>query len=247
MSTDPSDEPLKPLPANELPVLSYQAPRSGQTARVATCADAGEGQVLVGELAGYGIPAAVINEHTSALGPWGGNAVVKVEVRLEDAERAADIVNRLRSGQDLEPEEEPADGSADFTTDEEGRRQPLAVVAEYDTAREMYECAATLGSVRVTAFLPNLVRRPEGAEPSGRKFVVRVLEDDLGRARRVLSEASREAEEDDEPRCPACGSWHVGRRVDGLLATLARWLGARGGPPDDPAARWQCYRCRKTF
>src|SRR3954454_706543 len=98
------DRPTPALPADRPPVLGYQGPRSGGTARVATCADAAEGQVLVGELAGYGIPAAVINEHTSALGPWGGNAVAKVEVPLEDAERAFDIINRLRSGQDLEPE-----------------------------------------------------------------------------------------------------------------------------------------------
>src|SRR5436190_8406400 len=103
------DHPVRPLPMDVPPVLGYQAPRSGKTARVATCADAAEGQVLVGELAGYGIPAAIINEHTSALGPWGGNAVVKVEVALEDAERALEIINQLRRGEDLEPEE-PADG-----------------------------------------------------------------------------------------------------------------------------------------
>jgi hypothetical protein len=244
---DAHDLPAEPLPAAAPPVLGYQAPRSSKTARVATCADAGEGQVLVGELAGYGIPAAIINEHTSALGPWGGNAVVKVEVPLEDADRAAEIVNRLRSGDDLEPEDEPPEGRVDAPTDEHGQPQPLAVVAEYDTAREMYDCAATLGSARVAPFMPNVVRRPEGAAPSRRKFVVRVPEEDLERARRVLADAKAESEDDDDPRCPACGSWHVGRRVEGLFATVARWLvGGRDGEPDPPG-QWQCYRCRAKF
>jgi hypothetical protein len=109
----------------------------------------------------------------------------------------------------------------------------------------MYDCAATLGSVRITPFLPNLVRRPEGAAPSGRKFVLRVLEEDLGRANRILAEAKDESEEEAEPRCPSCGSWHVGKRVDGLFATLARWLGAASGPA--VAGQWQCYRCGKAF
>jgi hypothetical protein len=243
---DPDARPVSPPRADPPPVLGYQGPRSGKTARVATCADAAEGHVLAGELAGYGIPAAVLNENTSALGAWGGNAVVKVEVALEDAERAFEIINRLRSGDDLEPDEDPDDGSAGFATDEHGRCDPLAVVAEYDTAREMYDCAATLGSVRIEAFLPNVVRRPEGAVPSGRKFVVRVLEEDLGRAQRILGEAQSEAEEDDEPRCSACGSWHVGNRVNGLLARMARWLGGRNDSPDPPG-QWQCYRCGKKF
>jgi hypothetical protein len=171
---------------------------------------------------------------------------VQVEVPWEEEERAAEIINRLRSGVDLEPEADPADGSAEFTVDESGRRQPLAAVAEFDTAREMYDCAATLGSVRVIPILPNVVRRPDGASPSGRKFVVRVLEEESGRARRVLAEALREAEEEDEPRCPACGSWHVGNRVDGLFATVARWFGARRAS-SDPPGKWQCYRCGNKF
>jgi hypothetical protein len=244
---DTDDELPRALPADKPPVLGYQAQRSGGTARVATCADAGEGQALVAELSGYGIPAAVINEHTSALGPWAGNAVVKVEVPLEDADRASEIINRLRSGEDLEPEEEPPDGSVSYTTDEHGQRQSLAAVGSFDTAREMYDCAATLGSVGVAPHLPNLVLkgdRPDGSPP--RRFVVRVLEEDLSRARRVLGEAQTEAEESDEPRCPACGSWHIGKRVEGLLATVARWLGARPAATA-PSGQWQCYRCRKTF
>ena len=72
------------------------------------------------------------------------------------AERARGILNRLRNGDDLEPDEDPDDGSADFATGERGRCDPLVVVAEHDTARAMYDYAATLGSVRVEVVLPNL-------------------------------------------------------------------------------------------
>jgi hypothetical protein len=121
-------------------------------------------------------------------------------------------------------------------------------VGEFDTAREMYDCAATLGSVRIEPILPNLVRRPEDAAPSGRKFVVRVLEEDLGRAKRILAEAKDESEDEDEPRCPACASWHVGKRVDGLFATLARWFGAgRSAADPSPPGKWECYRCHHRF
>ena len=76
---------------------------------------------------------------------------------------------------------------------------------------------------------------------------MRVLEEDLGRAQRILGEAQSEAEEGGEPRCPACGSWHVGNRVDGVLVTLARWFGGGRNRSADPPGRWQCYRCGKKF
>ena len=63
---------------------------------------------------------------------------------------------------------------------------------------------------------------------------------------RILAESKDESEEEDEPRCPACGSWHVGKRVDGVFATLARWFGA-GSKAAADAGQWQCYRCGKTF
>ena len=238
MATDPADGPSL---TDDAPVLAYQGPRSGRTLTVAFCADAAEAELVCGELHAAGVPAASVNHHTAALGPYSGGSQIEVQVPVEDRQRAAEVLARLPDRNDVEPEPEPADRSADFNTDGQGARVPLAVVAEFATAQEMLEASAALGSARVTTYLPNLVpRRPNTAAPPP-MFRVRVTRDDLQRARAVLEEAA----DPDEPRCPHCGSWRVHRQGGSVLSWLASFFGAQAA--DGVVQAMQCLRCGHRF
>jgi hypothetical protein len=260
MSEDPLPEIAKPAPPADkepspAPILGYQTSRSGRGVTVAWCADAMEAELLCNELNANGVLAVTANEHVvSALQGYVGFVRVEVQVAVEDRDRAAAVLARLPGRNDVEPAEEPADGSADFTTDESGARLPLAVVAEYPTAQEMLEASAVLGSVRVQTFLPDLVPRypapdPDTADPDAGAqrppplFRVRVLEDDLPRARRVLEESdgADDAGEEDDPRCPKCASWRVHGSTPGIVGSIVRMLTGGGGAR---GRTWECLRCR---
>jgi hypothetical protein len=205
-----------------------------------------EAELLCNELRDNGVHAVTANENTvAALQGYVGFVRVEVQVAAEDRERAAEVLARLPGRNDVEPVEEPTDGSADYATDADGGRVPLAVAAEYDTAQEMLEASAALGSARVQSFLPDLVpRRPDAADSADRprpRFRVRVPADELDRARRVLeeSEADDEEGEADDPRCPECASWRVHGSSAGVLGSIVRMLtGAAAG-----GRTWQCLRC----
>jgi hypothetical protein len=208
---------------------------------VASCADAGEAELVCGELRSAGVPAVALNQHTAALGPYGGGSVIAVRVPVEDGDRAAEVMARLPDRGDAEPEPEPADGSADFATDESGARVALAVVATYATSREMLEAAAALGSARVKTYLPNLMPRDPTREGPAPAFRVRVAREDLARAEDVLGEL----DDLDEPRCPQCASWRVHPQGGGLLAVLRAIFG--GGGHRDGVQRMECLRCGHRF
>jgi hypothetical protein len=211
---------------------------------VAWCADAMEAELLCNELHADGIPAVTANENiVSALQGYVGFVRVEVQVAVEDADRAAAVLARLPGRNDVEPEEEAADGSADFATDEGGTRVPLAMAAEFDTAQEMLEAAATLGAARVRTFLPDLVPRRAAPDAGGtpRKFKVRVLSEDVARAGLALERcAAEDADEGDDPRCPKCASWRVHGTSPGIIQSVKRLLGG-GGPA--PGKTWECLRC----
>jgi hypothetical protein len=253
--TAPAAVPLSVHPAAR-PVLGYQTPRSGGTVTVAWCGDAGEAELICGELRDAGVPAVAVNHHTSALGPYAGGSEIEVQVPAEDRQRAAEVLARLPDRNDVEPEEEPADGSADYTTGEDGQRVPLEVLAECVSAQEMMDLAATLGAARVQTFLPDLVpRRRDGrasgdagegaageAERPAPVFRVRVLAEDAARARKVIEEARAEEREGDEPRCPQCASWRVHKRGPGLFAWLSSLFGG-AGPRAGAGETFQCLSC----
>jgi hypothetical protein len=234
-----------PAPA---PVLGYHVPRSGKLVSVASCGDAAEAQMVASALAAAGIPSAVVNEHTNALGGYVGRTWVEVHVGVEDRDRAAALVSEIRSGDAFVPEDDPPDGSADIAADADGTRVPLAVAATFETARDMYDAAAVLGAARIPTYLPNLLPRgprPGGAqaEAQGRPpaFKVRVTEDDLPRARALLEEAE---EDEDEPRCPRCGSWRVHREGGSFLYWLKDlFVGGRA----DGVRALECLACGHRF
>ena len=235
-----------PAPA---PVLGYQVPRSGKLVSVASCGDAAEAQMVAAALSAAGIPSAVVNEHTNALGGYVGRNWVEVHVGVEDRDRAAGVVAEIRTGDAFVPEDDPPDGSADFAADADGTRVPLAVAATFHTARDMYDAAAVLGAARIPTYLPNLLPRgprPDAArgeaEAQGRPpaFKVRVTEHDLPRARALLEDA----DDDDEPRCPKCGSWRVHRQGGSFLYWLRDLFG--GGTADGVRAL-ECLACGHRF
>jgi hypothetical protein len=224
------------------PRLDYMTPRSGKTVTVAFCAHSGEAELVCGELRDAGVPAVAVNHHAVALGPYSGGSQVEVQVPVEDMDRAAQVLARLPDRNDVVPEPEHADGSADFATGEQGARVALAVVAEFATAQEMHDASAALGSARVRTFLPNLVPRPAdaaGAPPP--VFRVRVTVEDLSRARAVLEEDG----DPDEPRCPQCASWRVHRQGGSFFGWLREIF--VGGGSADGVKNFQCLRCNLRF
>jgi hypothetical protein len=208
---------------------------------VASCADAGEAELVCGELRSAGVPAVALNQHTAALGPYAGGSHVEVRVPAEDRDRAAEVMARLPDRADVEPEPEPPDGSADFATDDTGARVALAVVATYATSRQMLEAAAALGSARVRAYLPNLIPRDPAREGPPPAFRVRVAQDDLRRAEAVLGEL----DDPDEPRCPQCASWRVHPQGGSLLSWIVGLFG--GGGVADGVKRMECLQCGHGF
>ena len=229
--------------------LDYAPLRSGKGVTVAWCADAMEAELLCNALRDGGVAAVAVNQHTvAALQGYVGFVKVEVQVAVEDREAAAEVLARLPGRNDVEPAEDPADGSADFATDASGARVPLAVAAEVGTAQEMLEASAALGSARIQSFLPDLVpRRPDtpGEERPPARFRVRVLADELERAKRVLEESQEERGEgtEDDPRCPECASWRVYGSSPGIFASLAGMFTGRGSG----GKTWQCLRCRHKW
>jgi hypothetical protein len=221
--------------------LAYHAQRSGRTVTVAWCADLGEAELVCSALRGSNVPAAVFNQHTAALGPYAGGSRIQVKVPVEDGAAAAEVLARLPWLHDVEPEPEPADGSAEFAVDDRGGRVALAVVGEFASAQDMLGASAALGSVRIRAYLPNLVPRDLDAHGPPPPFRVRVAKEDLSRARSVLEESA----EPDEPRCPKCGAWRVHRHGRGLVA----WLAGLFVPTEsaDGVQALECLRCGHRF
>lgn len=234
-------EPTPPPPARI--VLSYQAPALTSAVTVRQCADVMEAQLCANELAAHGIEYHLLNQNVNALGwPYSGLSSVEVQVREQDAPLARQLLARFEANPlDVEPEE----GSADERTLADPSGEGLLVSAgAFDDPRRMYDAAATLGAARIDSFLPTLVPRGDRPRGSGRRFVIRVRESDLDRAREVLSRASADEEDDDdEPRCPACGSWRVApapRPWPGLMKFL---LGAAHRGPRE----LECLRCKHRW
>jgi hypothetical protein len=234
-----------------IPVPGGLSPRSGRGVTVAWCADSVEAELLCNELTAAGVAAAAVNQHAAAALSGYGLVRVEVQVAVEDRERAAEVLARLPGRHDVDPAEEPADGSADFATDAAGEKVPLAIAAEYGTAQEMLEASAALGSAHVQTYLPDLVPRrrdpaAEDADDDARprpRFRLRVAAEDLERARRVLEESAQDdgdRVEREDPRCPKCASWRVYGSTPGVFSSILRLLTGGGGPT---GKTWQCLRC----
>jgi hypothetical protein len=233
-------------------VLSYAQPVPGRTVAVCFCANEAEAELRSGELDAAGIPSQVVNTNvTATFGPYIGGSRIEVHVMQGDVERAAEVLKKRAAGADdeLEPEQGP-DGSDVLeapppTVDDEGEPVNLAEAAVYDNPRLMREAAVLLESARVSCWLPRLVPRGDKPAGRGRRFVVRVRDEDVGRARAVLAEAEEEARDSEEPRCPKCASWQVAPVGQFWQSVWRKFLGGRGTGAAGP--QMECLQCRHRW
>jgi hypothetical protein len=238
---DPAPSPNDPPLARVRPVLSYATPGAtlGRMVTVARCANGAEAELYAGALADAGIPAHVLNRNTNALGAYVGAADVEVQVLESDAGRARDLLNAVQNPDELEPADEADDPPP---ADDEGRPLALAVVAAYDHAGAMRDAATILAAANVRAYTPRLVPRGDRPPGQGKRFVLRVQEDDADRARSVLEAAAEEdAAEggaEDEPRCPKCRSWRVYPIGGGVLQAIGKLFGRPAVPEG-----FECLAC----
>jgi len=97
----------------------------------------------------------------------------------------------------------------------------------------------------VECFLPVLVPRGDRPRGEGKRFVVRVREADLERARQILEKEGDASDEDpDEPRCPECGSWRTYALPLSGKKGLLGWLFA--GEPGE-SGELECLRCHHRW
>jgi hypothetical protein len=198
--------------------------------KLASYGIANEAELHAAVLAAEGIETQVFGANLSLV-EWGWQSFIDVDLMVPqaDAQRAREVLSRA-SIQDVEPAQEPEDAAP--PVDEQGRA--LVPVAAFDNPTALRDAQTILASARIAAYAPRLVLRGEKPPGVGKRFVLRVAEQDLGSAQSLLA---REAQEDqDEPHCPRCGSWRTISRKT-LLQGLAGLVG-RGGP-----AQIECLSC----
>jgi hypothetical protein len=230
-------EQSEPSPA--VPVLSYQTPGAiGAMVRVRRFANSGEAELRASALAAEGIPSQVFNANASSLG-YPGFVDVELHVRQEDAQRALEVLARDAAEDDLEPQEpSPADPSP---TDDNGNAVNLVPLVAFDSVRLMRDAQTILSSARIRTYPPALAPRGDRPPGQGARYILRVAEDDLERARHVLTEADADAasEDENEGRCPRCRSWRV-FPVSQFWKSLAAMVGV--GPKPQPLM--ECLACK---
>jgi hypothetical protein len=175
--------------------------------KLVTCGTANEAELIAAVLAAEGIQAQVFGANINAV-DWFWQVFNDVDLLVQEreAQRAHETLSRA-SNDDVEPAEEPA-GSMP-PSDEQGKL--LVPVGAFDNVRNLRDAQTVLASARIDAYAPRLVLRGDRTAGVGKRFILRVAEEDLEKARSLLVE---EAEENrDEPRCPRCGSWRVTRRT----------------------------------
>ncbi|HEY8746739.1 MAG TPA: DUF2007 domain-containing protein [Tepidisphaeraceae bacterium] len=233
-----STEPISDRPA----VLPYQRQVNTPVVTVRTFYDAMEAQLYANELEVAGIDYNLTNQNTNTLGPYAAFSQVELQVREEDVADAQRLLSQL----ELDPTDVEPEQSVDPTAplpDPSGEGTLVTAVA-FDNPRAMFDAAAVLGAARVDCILPVLVARGERPRGTGDRFVVRVREADLKRAREIL--ASRDDvsnEEDDEPRCPKCGSW----RTYPVPASSGGLAGLLFGRAPEETRQLECLRCHHRW
>jgi hypothetical protein len=210
--TPASSPPANPQPV--LPVLGYAdagIAREGDLVTIGYFTNNTEPAVRVAALEAAGIPAVLQNQNMGGLGWYSGAIPVELQVRRIDLARAEEVIKSATS-EDLEPAEEEPPHAAEARAGVVGA-PPLVVIARFDTVRAMRDTAVLLESARIAAVLPRLVSRGDHPPGEGKRFILRVAEEDLERAEHVLQQAKEEEDEEggdnDEPRCPKCGSWRT--------------------------------------
>lgn len=198
--------------------------------KLLTLGNPSEAELFSAVLATEDIPSQVFGANTSAV-DWFYQMFNDVDliVMEADVDRARQVLAAAKTDA-VEPAQEPAE--APPPKDEQGN--PLVPVDGYERVADLRDAQVILASSQIDSYGPRLVLRGEKPAGTGKRFVLRVAENDLERAREILAE---EADEDDgEPRCPKCGSWQVVERK-GVLGSLASLVGAEG------RSWYECHSC----
>lgn len=237
--SEPSNEPSE-IPIARRIVLPYHAALPTSAVTVRKCRDVLEAQLYANELAAHDIDYYVMNQNTSdVLSGYVGFTSVELQVRREDAEHAKAVLATMDiDPADVEPAE-PAD--PDQPIPDPGREGMLATAAAFENPRSMLDAAAVLGAGHIESFLPLLVPRGDRPAGAGKRFILRVRQDDVQQAAELLSRAAAEEAEDDEPRCPRCGSYRV-TPVPQLRRNLVDFLLGRHTPK-----LTECLRCHHRW
>lgn len=229
------------LPVNPVPVvLTYATPAPSGTGGMTIVGRFGsieEAEITSSELASLGIPSWVLNKNQFGLGfPYAVLVDVELHVRQEDADRATELLKQAKSD-DWEPAE-----SSDIIpapTDSDGHPIPLAVVATFDSVRQLREAQTLLASSRISAYLPPLVPRGDRPTGSGNRFILRVAEEDFPRAQAVLKTDDAEDSDPDDLHCPRCGAWRVYP-----VSHFWQGLAAMVGLAPRPLEQVDCLACK---
>lgn len=190
------------------PVLPYQSSLPTSAVTVRKFRDVYEAQLYANELAGHGIDYFLMNQNTNdVLGAYAGFTLVELQVREQDVEQANAVLANL----EINPlEVEPAEATdPDQPLPDPAGNGMLVTAAAFDNPRSLFDAAATLGAARIESFLPTLVARGDRPVGIGKRFVLRVRQEDSEQAVDLLQRAAQEDADEDEPRCPQCGSYRV--------------------------------------
>lgn len=173
--------------------------------RLTSFGNESEAEMRAAELIAEGIQAQIFNKNVNSLGmPYSGFSMVEIHVLPEDVERATAVL-ALATSDDLEP---VADADTAPVTDDEGHALALAPAATFESVRMMREAQTILAAGRVRSHLPIMVPRGDRPPGEGKRFILRVSENDLAKARQLL-DAREEDGDEEECRCPQCHAWRV--------------------------------------
>jgi hypothetical protein len=227
------------IPLARRAVLPYQTPGSGAAKKLRTFHDQLEAQLYANELAAHGIQYFLANGNVVSLGlPYSGFSQIELQVRAEDLDRAKAVLADFQANpMEVEPAD-PVDPQQPIA-DPDGNGS-LLTAAAFENPGALFDAAASLGAARIECFVPALVDRRVRPAGVGKRFALRVREEDLDRATQVL--ASADEDDDGEPRCPKCGSYRV-TPVEPWSETLRFLLGMRR--KSEP--KMECLRCKHQW
>jgi ribosomal protein S27AE len=213
---------------SEPPVLDYgggNTPPKWVTAR--KFVSEFEARLAGNELEANGIRWQLFNDDIKSVLSWyGGFVSIRLAVLSDDLERANAVLASHAAAEagDLEPAEREDPEQPLEIADDEGVSAVWRTAAVFESPRALHEAAMVLESAHLSVLLPRLVPRGEAPPGEGPRFVLRVQEDDVDRARGLLNRASEEREED-ELRCPRCGAYSVHMHTYVLTNFLGMFIG----------------------
>jgi hypothetical protein len=240
MSEEPADNPSS-VPLARRAVLPYQGALPTSAVTVGTFYHVYEAHIFANQLASQGIDYFLMNQNVNVLGAYAGFSQIELQVRKEDLAAAR---NALAQFQASPLEVEPAERTdPDQPIPDPAGEGLLVTAGRFDNPRSLFDAAAILGAARVEGFLPLLVPRSNLADGATIPFVLRVRAGDLAAAREILSNAAAEEADEDEPRCPKCGSYRVAA-VSSFWADLMQFI---RGASKSKQQMMECLRCRQRW